>query len=98
MPVLLSVPSRIALPPVEFDHEYRGKLTVLREENYVFIRYVCKETANPIACAFRTYDSASGETLSCLIMLGPDVWNDERALRHEMAHCNGWSNNHEGAR
>jgi hypothetical protein len=95
MPV---APLNVALPPAEFDHEYKGKLTVLKEDNYVFIRYVCKDTANPVACSFRTYDSVSGETLSCLIMLGPATWNDERALRHEIGHCNGWPGDHPGAR
>jgi hypothetical protein len=98
MPVLLSVPSRIALPPVEFDHAYEGKLTVLKEDNYALIRHVCKETLNPVACSYRTYDSISGETLSCLILLGPAAHDDPKVMRHEMGHCRGWSNAHEGAR
>jgi hypothetical protein len=98
MPVLLPVPSRIALPPVEFDHAYTGKLTVLKEDNYVFIRHVCRDNPDAIACSYRVYDSVSGETLSCLIMLGPMAHNDPRALRHEIGHCHGWTNAHEGAR
>ena len=98
MPVLLSLPSRIALPPAEFDHEYTGKLTVLREDNYVFIRYVCKETVNPVACSYRTYDSVTGETLSCLILLGPAAHGDPKVMRHELGHCAGWPNDHPGAR
>ena len=95
---MMPIMPRVALPPVEFDHQYAGKLTVLKEDNYVFIRHVCADTPNAIACSFRTYDSASGETISCLIMLGPMVHDDERVMRHEMAHCNGWPNDHEGAR
>jgi hypothetical protein len=98
IPVMMPILPRIMLPPPEFDHAYAGKLTVLKEDNYVFIRHVCSETANPIACSFRTFDSVSGVTISCLIMLGPDVWNDERVLRHERAHCNGWPGDHPGAR
>jgi hypothetical protein len=98
IPAMMPILPRVALPPVEFDRAYEGKLTVLKEDNYVFIRHVCSDVPNAIACSFRTYDSVSGETLSCLIMLGPDVWDDERALRHEMAHCNGWPGNHPGAR
>jgi hypothetical protein len=97
-PVMMPILPRIMLPPLEYDHEYKGKLTVLKEDNYVFIRHVCADTPNPIACSFRTFDSVTGVTLSCLIMLGPDVWNDERAMRHEMAHCNGWPGDHPGAR
>jgi hypothetical protein len=92
------VPLHVALPPAEYDHEYKGKLTVLKEDNYVFIRHVCSDTKNPIACSFRTYDDKTGETLSCLIMLGPDVWDDERVMKHERAHCNGWPGDHPGAR
>jgi hypothetical protein len=98
IPAMMPIMPRVALPPVEFDHQYAGKLTVLKEDNYVFIRHVCKDTPNAIACSFRTYDSVSGETISCLIMLGPETWEDERAMRHEIGHCNGWTNDHEGAR
>ena len=97
-PVMMPILPRIMLPPTEFDRPYAGKLTVLKEDNYVFIRHVCRDIPHALACSYRTYDSVSGETLSCLIMLGPDVWDDERALRHEMAHCNGWPGNHPGAR
>jgi hypothetical protein len=94
MPIL----PHVALPPAEYDRPYTGKLTVLKEPSYVFLRYVCRDTPNAVACSYRTYDSVSGETISCLIMLGPDVWEDERVMRHETGHCNGWSANHEGAR
>jgi hypothetical protein len=94
MPIL----PRVALPPAEFDHPYTGKLTVLKEDNYVFIQHVCSATPNAIACSFRTYDDKTGETISCLIMLGPVAHNDARVMQHELGHCNGWSNNHEGAR
>ena len=93
-----SAPSRVALPPVEFDHEYKGKLSVLKEENYAFIRHVCRDNPSAIACSYRTFDSATGVTISCLIMLGPMAHNDARVMKHEIAHCNGWSNSHEGAR
>jgi hypothetical protein len=86
MPIL----PRVALPPIEFDHEYTGKLTVLKEDNYVFIRYVCRDDPTAIACTYRTYDSVTGETISCLILLGPAVHHDDRAFRHERGHCLGW--------
>ena len=98
IPAMMPILPRVALPPVEFDHQYVGKLTVLKEDNYVFIRHVCADTPNAIACSFRTYDSASGETISCLIMLGPMAWSDERVMQHEVGHCNGWTNDHERAR
>jgi hypothetical protein len=90
--------SDIALPPPEFDHEYKGKLTVLKEDNYVFIKHVCSDVPNAVACSFRTYDSVTGTTISCLIMLGPEAHNDARVMAHEIGHCNGWPGDHPGAR
>jgi hypothetical protein len=98
-PVIVPVaPLHVALPPAEFDHPYEGKLVILKEDNYVFLRHVCTSTVNAIACSYRTFDSITGQTLSCLIMLGPGTHDDPRVLQHEMGHCNGWSNDHEGAR
>ena len=97
-PVMLPVLRHVALPPAEYDRPYTGRLTVLKEDSYLLIRHVCNDTPNPVACSFRTYDTVSGETLSCLILLGPKVHNDERALRHEIGHCNGWGGDHPGAR
>jgi hypothetical protein len=98
IPVIMPVPSHIPLPPVEFDHEYTGKLTVLKEDNYAFIRHVCRDNPTAIACTYRTYDSVTGETLSCLILLGPLAHDDPRAFRHERGHCNSWPADHPGAR
>ena len=64
-------PFPVALPPVEFDHEYKGKLTVLKQDNYLLIRELCRDVPTAIACSYRTYNSQTGEQLSCLIMLGP---------------------------
>jgi hypothetical protein len=97
-PAVMPVPSHIPLPPAEYDRPYTGKLTVLKEDSYLLIRHVCNDTPNPIACSFRTYDTVSGETLSCLILLGPKAHDDPRALRHEIGHCNGWTSAHQGAR
>ena len=92
-----SAPSRVALPPVEFDHEYKGKLSVLKEENYAFIRHVCRDILRHRL--FLPYlRLRHRRTISCLIMLGPMAHNDARVMKHEIAHCNGWSNSHEGAR
>jgi hypothetical protein len=78
------------IPPVEFDGPYKGRLTVTNLEDYGIIRYICK---NPtaVACAIHTWGD-------CLILLGPGTWSNKEVLRHELGHCNGWSNNHEGAR
>jgi hypothetical protein len=85
------------LPPPEFDHEYKGQLIITKWNDYSMIRLICKDNPTAIACSYRTYDSVSGAAISCLIMLGPGAHDNERTLRHEVGHCNGWSNKHEGA-
>jgi hypothetical protein len=92
------MPAVIPLPPAEFDHEYKGQLIITKWNDYSLIQMICKETTNAIACSYRTYDSISGKPISCLIMLGPLAHDNARVLQHEIGHCNGWSNKHEGAR
>jgi hypothetical protein len=93
-----TMPAVIPLPPAEFDHEYKGQLIITKWNDYSLIQMICKETTNAIACSYRTYDSISGKPISCLIMLGPLAHDNARVLQHEIGHCNGWSNKHEGAR
>jgi hypothetical protein len=71
---------------------------ITRWNDYDLIRLICKDNPDAIACSYRTYNSVSGKSISCLIMLGPGTWEDERVMQHEVGHCNGWSNNHERAR
>ena len=98
-PVIMPlIPFPVPLPPPEFDHEYKGRLTIAKLDNYRLIRAVCEDNPDAIACSFRIYDSTTGAPISCLIMLGPMTHDDERVLRHELGHCNGWTNEHEGAR
>ena len=89
---------KIPLPPAEFDKPFTGHVVVTRWNDYSFVRNICKDAPNAIACTLRTYNPTTGAPIACLIMLGPMAHTDERALRHEMAHCNGWPNTHEGAR
>jgi hypothetical protein len=92
------IPFPVPLPPPEFDHEYTGRLTIAKLDNYRLIRAVCEDNSDAVACTYRIYNSVTGAPISCLIMLGPGTWSDERVMQHEIGHCNGWSNNHEGAR
>jgi hypothetical protein len=87
----------IPLPPIKYDHEYRGgQVIVTRWHDYTLLRLICQDNF-AIACSYRAHNEITGEEIACLIMLGPMAWNDERALRHEIGHCNGWLG-HEGAR
>ena len=89
---------QIPLPPVEYDRAYNGQLIVTKWNDYSLIRFICKDSPTAIACSYRTYNTQTGAAISCLILLGPLAHNDPRALRHEIGHCNGWSDKHEGAR
>jgi hypothetical protein len=68
---------RASLPPPEYDYEYKGQLVITKWNDYSIIRHICKDTSPPaVACSYRVYDSLTGKPLSCLIMLGPLVWDD----------------------
>jgi hypothetical protein len=94
-----TLPAHITLPPAKYDGPYRGgQLIVTKWNDYSLIQHICKDVPNAVACSYKTYETATGKLISCLIMLGPAAHNNERVLRHETGHCNGWSDKHEGAR
>jgi len=88
----------VPLPPAEFDHPYTGQVIVTKWSTFGLLRTVCKDQPTAIACTLRTYNSATGAPLTCLVMIGPGYHDNERVLKHEMGHCNGWSEKHEGGR
>jgi hypothetical protein len=57
------------------------------------------DSPNTLACSIRAYD-----TKSCVIIMVEDEvmrrrgWTTGLLLRHEMGHCNGWTQAHEGQR
>jgi hypothetical protein len=94
-----TLPAHIALPPVRYDHEYTGgQLIITKWNDYSLIQHICADTPNAIACSYKTFNTATGKLISCLIMLGPVAHDDPKVLRHEIGHCNGWTSAHEGAR
>src|SRR5262249_24629252 len=77
------------LPPVEYDHPYAGDLYILDGKSR------CTTDIN-IACA-EPHDTW------CLISYQKEQvirwsWTINLVIKHEIAHCNGWSGHHEGAR
>jgi hypothetical protein len=98
-PVTTTPTARVPLhlPPVEYDHPYKGKLTtetVTLEQ----LRSRCwNAIQTSLGCA---YQSAN----SCHILLVDEEkikaagWTVELMLRHERAHCNGWPQAHPGKR
>jgi hypothetical protein len=89
------------LPPVEYDHPYRGKLTLRKAKDQAEIRRFCSSVSFNLgfapACGYVYPDRcdimvlADGEIRK--LGLTPEV-----VLRHELAHCNGWHEDHRGAR
>lgn len=93
-----TLPAYVALPPPKYDGPYRGgKLIVTKWDDYSLLQHLCKDPG-VIACSYGTYDSVTGNLISCLILLGPVAHDNARVLRHEIGHCNGWTSAHEGAR
>lgn len=80
----------IPLPPPQFAKPYTGLLSIVKMDDYSVLRSLCN-SATAVACSIRS-------STSCLIMLGPNVHDNEQALQHELSHCVGWPGNHPGAR
>jgi hypothetical protein len=88
------------LPPPEFDHYYEGDLTIVMVKTVEELLILCNvESQNTLACSIRAYDGKS-----CVIIMVDDevmrrrAWTTGLLLRHEMGHCNGWTQAHEGQR
>jgi len=85
-------------PPVKYDYEYEGDLTIEMVDTQAEVQTMCRVN-NPhiLACSWQ-----NGK--SCLILMVRDEVMRERGystgllLRHERGHCNGWSGAHEGER
>jgi hypothetical protein len=90
------------LPPVEYDHPYRGQLVWQLARDQQQIRDACPHIKvwglGALACSFQYPNN------SCLIVI---VYDDEIKKagfppdvikRHEVGHCNGWDADHKGAR
>ena len=87
------------LPPPKYDGPYMGgQLIITKWNDYSLIRMICMDTPNPIACWYKTYETVSVMLISCLVMLGPVAHDNALVLRHEIGHCNGWTDKHEEAR
>ena len=99
--VLLASSAHAAtLPPLEYDHPYAGRLDVIVAENAEQIRIGCPTTGGGslgLACALRYEDH-------CTIVRRPEAdivragYTLNEVTRHEIGHCNGWAQDHAGAR
>jgi hypothetical protein len=87
------------LPPLEYDYPYQGKLTEIRAGREEMPE-VCPKTAFPIALG-AAERLPTGE---CRIIIATDDIlraagrTLETVRQHEHGHCNGWKEDHAGAR
>jgi hypothetical protein len=90
-----------ALPPVEYDKPYEGRLIVTRAESQDGVRELCSRAVfrgHALGCARRLEEGV------CEIVLGSDKTIKAVGVipaivfRHERGHCNGWGSDHKGAR
>ena len=88
------------MPPPEYDYVYEGDLTIVMVKTVEELLILCNvDSPNTLACSIRAYD-----TKSCVIIMVEDEvmrqrgWTTGLLLRHEMGHCNGWTQAHEGQR
>jgi hypothetical protein len=89
----------MVLPPVEFDHDYSGKITFEIVKTQEELRGICGATYTKgmLACAMTRGPNCK------IVMPIDDViaargWTPELILRHEIGHCNGWPSDHPGVR
>src|SRR5262245_61016927 len=74
------------LPPVEYDHQYEGDLTIKMVPTLADLYRACSVYNNPVllACSYRYASDVMRER----------GWNTGLLLRHEIGHCNGWPGDH----
>jgi hypothetical protein len=86
------------LPPVEYDKPFTGTVIIRRLETEEEIERHCKGSSK-LACAGHTAD---GKTCY-LTIVNDNVLRSHHipwafVLRHEIGHCNGWTQKHENKR
>jgi len=92
--------SVVSLPPAKFNHAYTGSLTIRYIDPYE-IHKECRgfltSQARIMACA-----KVRSDFLECTILV-PNVTSgvitkpqQERLIKHELGHCNGWLSDHLG--
>jgi hypothetical protein len=90
------------VPPPKYDHPYAGNLAIWPVKTQQQVRDACPNAkfnlGHALACTWRF---PGGET--CRIVMVPDDQIKAAGLpvelvkRHEIAHCNGWPADHDGA-
>jgi len=101
-----------ALPPLEYDHPFAGRLFVMVGSGQMWMRDLCKQEW-PIwlfGCAVVSKNDPWARVLEpdgkadCIVIQATEAFIEARGstlnlvMRHEIGHCNGWPGDHRGAR
>ena len=94
------------LPPVQYDRPYNGQLLVMKLASNKDAELICPPTTFPVkACAVHPMTKRKdGSWTSCVIYMPVDAvileagYTPDAVYRHELGHCNGWADDHKGAR
>jgi len=85
-------PNRGALPLVEYDKPFMGKLTMIRGDRFVMDRLCPKSSYTPtLGCSYPSVDLSE-----CIVIMAHDGfiydagWSPQIVWRHERGHCNNW--------
>ena len=82
-------------PPAQYDKPYDGELEIRRFSTEEELRRACHDSSI-IVCTARTSNRHCHLFIVTDDILKAKGFNYALALRHELAHCNGWPKNHEG--
>ena len=90
----------VILPPPQYDHPYEHRM-IVETVPYFEVQGGCRShppNGRYEACSWTFTDSAGKPVCHIIYPRLQDVGEDDmvRLVRHETAHCNGWSKDHEG--
>src|SRR5262249_61142038 len=87
------LPRGAILPPADYDHEYTGKLDIVKVQDGEQVRALCPDAfpngGYPIACA-QVRSNSSTIVITPEEIIKRHGYTLEAVLRYERAHCNGF--------
>lgn len=93
----LSLIQRRILPPPEYDHEYKGTMTVTRVANQAAVQAACALASPTLGCAkIYRYTDACDVFIAADEVLEAYGLSYDVVFRHERAHCNGFRHDESG--
>jgi hypothetical protein len=92
------------LPPLEYDHAHQGPVVVFQATDQADMKIKCNRPDILAYVPVFGCSWAANAQHPCLIVVADDAtitrwgWTRNIVLRHEIGHCNGWPQDHAGAR